>query len=188
MKKILLILTVIMATFSSSAQSGYRGFADLGYTFGVGDYPFGRFEVSTTHGYQVVPYFYVGAGVGFHFMQKYETKGMGDYALDIRDAKVSIPFFIDLHSTFMKTKFSPFVDVKLGYFVTNHDGFYANASAGVRMKTIGHQAITLAIGYSFEELEFQTFGHFTSSSSMNYTRDPRKLGTEGISLKLGYEF
>lgn len=189
MKKILLFVAILFATLSASAQSGYRGFADLGYTIGVGDYEFGRFEISTTHGYQVCPYFYVGAGVGFHFMSKYETKGMGEYALDTRDSKVGIPLFVDLHSTFMKTKFAPYVDVKLGHFLTNGDGFYANASAGVRMKTIGHQAVTLSIGYTFEKLKFETFDRFTHPGvNMDYSRSSRLLDTEGISIKLGYEF
>ena len=190
MKKFLLALCVILAGISANAQDfnrGYRGYADLGYTIGVGDYEFGRFEISTTHGYQVNPYFFVGAGVGFHFMSKYETKGM-EIPLDVRDSKVSIPLYVDFRGTFMKTKFAPFVDVKLGHFLTNHDGFYANASAGVRMKTVGKQAVSLSIGYTFEKLEFETFERFTSHTSMNYTRDPRKLDTEGISIKLGYEF
>ncbi len=192
MKKTLLLLCLIIAGFSAKAQddstSGYRGYADLGYTLGVGDYEFGRFEISTTHGYQVCPFFYVGAGVGFHFMSKYDTKDM-EYALDSRDSKVSIPIFVDLHSTFMKTKFAPFVDVKLGHFVTNGDGFYANASAGVRMKTIGKQSVTLSIGYTFEKLKFETFDRFTNPGiNMDYTRSSRLLDTEGISIKVGYEF
>lgn len=191
MKKTLLLLCVFVAGFTAKAQdnySGYCGFADLGYTIGVGDYEFGRFEISTAHGYQVSPYFFVGAGVGFHFMSKYETKGM-TYALDTRDSKVSIPLFVDLHSQFMKTKFAPFVDVKLGHYVTNGDGFYANASAGVRMRTIGHQAVTLSIGYTFEKLKFETFDKFTHPGlNMDYTRSSRLLDTEGISIKVGYEF
>lgn len=192
MKKTLLLLCLIIAGLSAKGQddstSSYRGYADLGYTLGVGDYEFGRFEISTTHGYQVCPFFYVGAGVGFHFMSKYDTKDM-EYALDSRDSKVSIPIFVDLHSTFMKTKFAPFVDVKLGHFVTNGDGFYANASAGVRMKTIGKQAVTLSIGYTFEKLKFETFDRFTNPGiNMDYTRSSRLLDTEGISIKVGYEF
>ena len=192
MKKILLLLTVLFAGLTAKAQndfnSGYRGFVDLGYTIGVGDYEFGRFEISTTHGYQVHPYFYVGAGVGFHFMSKYETKGM-EYAHDTRDSKVSIPLFVDLHSAFTKTKFAPFVDLKLGHFVTNGDGFYANISAGFRMKTIGKQAVTLSIGYTFEKLKFETFNRFTNPGiNMDYTRSSRLLDMEGISIKVGYEF
>lgn len=189
MKKIFLLFAMMTAVISCFAQtnSGYRGFSDLGYTVGVGDYDFGRFEISTTHGYQVNPYFFLGGGVGFHFMQSYETKGM-EIALDKRDSKVSIPIFADFRGTFSKRKFAPFVDLKLGYFVTNNDGFYGNISAGCRMNVKGNQAVSLSIGYTYEKLEFETFGRFTSSTSMNYTRDPRKLDCEGVSIKLGYEF
>ncbi len=62
------------------------------------------------------------------------------------------------------------------------------SSAGCRMTVKGNQAVSLSIGYTYEKLEFETFGRFTSSTSMNYTRDPRKLDCEGVSIKLGYEF
>lgn len=192
MKKIFLIIMMVVTTLVMKAQDntfggGYRGFADLGYTIGVGDYNFGRFEISTTHGYQVNPYFFVGGGVGFHFMSSYETKGM-DIPLDKRDSKVSIPLFADFRGTFCKRKFAPFADLKLGYFVTNNDGFYGNVSAGCRMALKGKQGISLSIGYTYEKLEFQTFSRFNGTTSMNYTRTPRKLDCEGISIKLGYEF
>lgn len=192
MKKIFLIIMIVVTTLVMKAQDntfggGYRGFADLGYTIGVGDYNLGRFEISTTHGYQVNPYFFVGGGVGFHFMSSYETKDM-DIPLDKRDSKVSIPLFADFRGTFSKRKFAPFADLKLGYFVTNNDGFYGNVSAGCRMALKGKQGISLSIGYTYEKLEFQTFSRFNSTTSMNYTRTPRKLDCEGISIKLGYEF
>ncbi|WP_170957579.1 hypothetical protein [Duncaniella freteri] len=41
-----------------------------------------------------------------------------DISLDERDSKVSIPLFADFRGTFTKRKFAPFVDLKLGYFVT----------------------------------------------------------------------
>ena len=192
MKKIFLIIMIVVTTLVMKAQDntfggGYRGFADLGYTIGVGDYNLGRFEISTTHGYQVNPYFFVGGGVGFHFMSSYETKDM-DIPLDKRDSKVSIPLFADFRGTFSKRKFAPFADLKLGYFVTNNDGFYGNVSAGCRMALKGKQGISLSIGYTYEKLEFQTFSRFNSTTSMNHTRTPRKLDCEGISIKLGYEF
>lgn len=61
MKKLLLFLLVMVGAIGCRAQqtAGYRGGADLGYTIGVGDYDFGRFEISTTQGYQVNPYFFV---------------------------------------------------------------------------------------------------------------------------------
>lgn len=193
MKKVILLFAMHLAFASSQAQDntfghGYRGFADLGYTIGVGDYDFGRFEISTTHGYQVNPYFFVGGGVGFHFMSSYETKDM-EIPLDKRDSKVSIPLFTDFRGTFSKGKFAPFVDLKLGYFVTNNDGFYCNLSAGCRMALKGKQGITLSIGYTYEKLEFQTFERFTSPGhDMNYSRSDRQLACDGVSIKLGYEF
>lgn len=193
MKRFILIFVLTLACVMSYAQSntyggGYRGFADLGYTIGVGDYDFGRFEISTTHGYQVNPYFFVGGGVGFHFMESYKTPGM-EYSLDERKSKVSIPLFADFRGTIGKKRFSPFVDLKLGYFVTNNDGFYGNLSAGCRMALKGKQGISLSIGYTYEKLEFETFERFTNPGhNMNYTRSPRKLDCEGISLKLAYEF
>lgn len=192
MKRILFICFLSLASFVINAQdnlpsNGYRGFANFGYTVGVGDYEFGRFEVSTTQGYQFNPYFFVGGGVGFHFMQSYETAGM-EIALDKRDAKVSIPLFADLRGTFSKRKFAPFIDLKAGYFLTNNDGLYGNISVGCRMTVKRKQAVSLSVGYTYEKLEFETFDRFMNSTSMNYTRSSRKLDCEGISIKIGYEF
>lgn len=45
MKKVFILLTMMAMTIGCFAQAtkGYHGFADLGYTIGVGDYEFGRF-------------------------------------------------------------------------------------------------------------------------------------------------
>lgn len=184
MKKILLLLSLCIVSLSSFAHddfnNGYRGYADLGYTIGIGDYKFGRFEVSTTHGYQVCPYFFVGAGVGFHFMQKC-TYGSKPIILDKRDSKVSIPLYANLRGIFSKRKFAPFVDAKAGYFITNHDGFYGAASVGCRMRVKEKQAISLSVGYVYEKLEFESLRNLS-------LRVPNKLNCEGISIKIGYEF
>lgn len=189
MKKLLLFLLVMVGAIGCRAQqtAGYRGGADLGYTIGVGDYDFGRFEISTTQGYQVNPYFFVGAGLGFHFMESYHTKDML-VPLDERKAKVSIPLFADFRGTFSKRKFAPFVDLKLGYFVTNNDGFYGNIAVGCRMMTKGKHGVNLSIGYTYENLEFETFHRFISNMSLDYERLPRKESCEGVSIKVGYEF
>jgi hypothetical protein len=194
MKKLFLFFALMSVfTLGMSAQgtstftNGYRGFADLGYTIGVGDYEFGRVEVNTTHGYQINPYIFIGAGAGLHFMSSYETPDM-DIALDTRDSKVCIPIFAAARVNFTKTKVSPFIDVKGGTFVTSGDGLYLAAAAGCRIATTGKQGLNISLGYTFEKLEFETFGRFTSTHNMNYTRNPRKLDAEGVSIKIGYEF
>lgn len=89
---IILALTITSANAQNISNNCYRGYVDAGYTFGIGDYDFGRFEVNTSHGYQINPHLYVGAGAGLHFMSSYKTSGM-DIPLDTRDSKVDIPVF-----------------------------------------------------------------------------------------------
>lgn len=191
MKKIFLLLGVLLTTLSSFGQEqskGYRGFAELGYGIGVGDYEFGRFSIETSHGYQFNHYFFLGAGMGFQFSSKYETPGM-EYALDKRDSKVDIPIFANVHLNFLKKRLSPFIDLKGGAYVNNGGGAYVNASVGLRIATTARQAVNIYVGYAFQQLEFETFGRFTNPGhNMNYTRDARRLDAEAVTIKVGYEF
>ena len=191
MKKYLLILTVLLASQVLYAQNkaggSYRGFVDGGYTIGIGDYDFGRFEINTSHGYQINPFFYVGGGLGLHFMPEYKTKGM-DIPLDQREGKVDIPLFANLRANVSKGKIVPFIDGKAGTYVTNNGGLYLNLSAGCRIAINEKQAVNILVGYTTEKLEFESFSRFVSSKNMNYTTSARKLNTEGIAIKIGYEF
>ena len=69
------------------SRNCYRGYIDAGYSIGVGDYEFSRFEVNTSHGYQINPHLFLGAGAGLHFMSSYETKDM-EITIEIRDRQV----------------------------------------------------------------------------------------------------
>lgn len=185
------VMLICSACMVSNAQntSGncYRGFVDAGYDVGIGDYDFGRFVINTTHGYQFNPYIFLGAGTGLHFMSKYETKNM-DIPLDIRESKVDIPVYANTHVNFTKGKIAPFVDGKAGTFVTNNGGIFLNISAGCRIASNEKQAVSIAIGYASEKLEFETFNKFNSSHDMSYTRKSRALDTECITLRVWYEF
>ncbi|MDO4755960.1 MAG: hypothetical protein Q4A54_06425 [Parabacteroides sp.] len=184
----MLLMTASIVSFAQNVSGNcYRGFIDAGYTIGVGDYDMGRFEVNTSHGYQINPFIYLGAGLGLHFFPSYETGGM-DIPLDIRESKVDIPVFANARCNFLKGKYSPFIDIKGGTYVNNNGGLYINASAGCRFAIGSKQAINLSIGYTTQKLEFETFDRFISSSSMDYTRDATTYNAEGVSIKLGYEF
>lgn len=172
---------------TSAISAGYHRFADFGYTIGFGDYELSRFELSSTHGYQFNPYFFIGAGLGIHFMSEYKTPNM-DIPLDYRDSQVDVPIYANLRLTMINGPISPFIDGKCGYYLTHHGGLYLNASVGCRFSTWGRQALNVYIGYSNENLEFETFDNFYSSHNMDYKRSKRNLSTEGITIKLGYEF
>ncbi len=177
----------LTASAQNTASNCYRGFADAGYTIGIGDYDMGRFEINTSHGYQINPFIYLGAGLGLHFMPEYETSGMS-IALDSRESKVDIPVFANAKLNMSKSKYAPFVDGKVGIYVTNNGGLYMNISAGLRIATNERQAVNICVGYTREELEFESFDSFFGTSSMKYYTSSRKLTTEGIAIKVGYEF
>lgn len=190
-KMILMVAAFVVCICSTSAQNVsrncYRGFVDAGYSVGIGDYDFGRFEINTTHGYQFNPYFFLGAGTGFHFMSSYKTGNM-DIPLDIRESTVDIPLFANVRCNFTKKKVAPFVDLKGGTYVTNNGGLYVNVSAGCRFAINKRQAINVSIGYATEKLEFETFDEFIDSSSMDYLRKPSKYDAEAVTLRVGFEF
>lgn len=193
MKKTLLLVICTLLCLVTKVQAQelrsncYRGNVEAGYSVGIGDYNFGRFEINTTHGYQFNPNFFLGAGTGLHFMSSYETGGM-DIALDARESKVDIPVFANIRCNLLNKKFSPFVDVKGGTFVTNNGGLYLVAAVGCRYAINDKYALSLSAGYAKEKLEFETFDDFVGSQSMDYKTSPRKLAVEAISIKLGFEF
>jgi hypothetical protein len=202
MKKVIVALVLMfglsLSVFSQdySVKRGYKGFIDFGYSFNVAmdgfadeisGYDSDKLFWSTSHGYQFNPYLFLGGGVGFHLMQKYETPYM-DIPLDSRDYMIDIPVYAETRITFINGNISPFISGRGGYYFTHNGGLYLNASVGCRFALSTNHAINVFVGYSSENLEFDTFKRFTSSSSMNYNTEKRKLSTEGFSIKVGYEF
>ena len=112
MRKVILLFALLLSANGSNAQNTakncYRGYVDAGYSVGIGDYDFGRYEVNTSHDYQINPYLFIGAGTGLHFMASYKTKDM-DIPLDIRDSKVDIPVFANIRCNFLKTIFTSLI-------------------------------------------------------------------------------
>lgn len=147
-------------------QKGYRGFLDMGYTIGTGDFGLDRIELSTSQGYQILPGFYAGAGVGVH------------YYFDA-DA-VEIPIFADLRADLLKHSVCPFIDMKIGYTVHEDTGFYFNPMVGVRFAVGSRRAVSFGIGYTMQRIEFDySLSGYSYSDSIN---------CGGFSIKVGFEF
>lgn len=149
--------------------TGYRGFIDLGYTVGIGDWGIGRLEATTSHGYQFNPYFFLGAGSGVHY---YCTDGVDDLV---------VPIFLDIRGNFTKGAIVPFAGIKAGYsFIATESfedfGAYLAPAIGVKFMMSEKSAFNLSLGYTFQFAEIYYYGY---SSSEN---------TGGISIKLGFEF
>ena len=59
---VLLVLGICLT--GKAVEPGYRGFVDYGYFVGTGDFDGSTLnEISTTHGYQILPQLFVGGGV-----------------------------------------------------------------------------------------------------------------------------
>ena len=153
---------------------GYRGFVDDGYTFGVGKWKnTDRLEMTMSHGYQVVPWFYVGLGVGIHYWTD-EDMHFGN-----------IPLFADFRADFLESSVTPFLDLKIGYAFglnDNGNGFYCNPSVGVRFAMSSSYGINVGLGYEVQMCKI----YYSSYLGDYYGWKVENLG--GISLKVGMDF
>ncbi len=159
--------TMAGRTSSGGLKMGYRGFVDFGGGIGVGDWGDGRVGVTTSHGFQVCPYFFVGAGFGVNYHVDWEV--------------VEIPIFLHLRSEFLNNAISPFFDFKVGYSPYDGQGAYVYPSVGCRIGVLGNKAgLSLSIGYEMQMLDMY----------VGYSRywDEEKNPCGAIAFKLAFDF
>lgn len=144
-------------------KSGYKGFVDFGYTFGVGHVSdAGRLSLTTSHGVQINPYLFVGGGttVNYYTSASY----------------FSLPLFANVRGSFMDNSISPFVDLKIGYTIFDVTGFYFSPSIGCRFGLQNGNGVNVSLGYEMQKgtLEFDSY-----STSVT---------VGGVALRVGYDF
>lgn len=119
---------------NSGNQTGYKGFVDLGYTIGVGDWGIDRLELSTSHGWQFNPYLYVGAGVAANYYFDAEVVGL--------------PFFAHVRGNILNNSISPYVDFRIGYSpLEDVQGFYMAPSIGCKI-----YSFNVSLGYVMQKV------------------------------------
>lgn len=141
-KKLLIVTVLILSFLPMSGQGvskGYRGFVDIGYTIGVGDFDNGRFEITTTHGYQALPWLFVGGGIGIN-------RWSGNL-----DATSTPLFGVIRFDVSFGGKLSPFVDFKIGGNLGDMRGFYFHPSLGGRFALNEKCGLSLAVGYTLQK-------------------------------------
>lgn len=147
---------------NSFINLGYRGFVDFGYTLGVGDYDTGRLELSTSHGYQIIPQLYIGGGIGLH------------YYLD--GEEIAIPIYTDIRTDILNAPVTPFFDLKIGYTVTDLSGLYLSPSIGCSFRISNGARCNIGIGYVMQKAEIWGWDWYDS------------INLGGISFKVGFDF
>lgn len=156
----------------NGATAGYNLFFETGYTIGIGDYDFGRFEVVNIHGYQFNSHIFWGMGVGYK----------------VFDDAYSIPLFTDFRVNFLNNKNTPYFEVKLGYSLGDVSGIMVAPTFGYRLGVGNSSALTFSVAYELQRGEVVSYYYYYDyyySYYYSYYHD-ENLG--GIAIKLGFEF
>lgn len=189
MKRILLIVLALIACLLVSARQperGYRGFVDWNNSirlyYNDGWIPTPKYEysyysgISTSHGYQITPVWFVGAGLSIE-----HSRHEGRYIL---------PVFLEGRADFKWGKFTPFADLKAGYHLTDNGGPYISPSIGYRFNWGRKVGINLAIGCAFKCYSVDIIHYELHPGSMNPTRIVEKDHYIDcpLCLRLGIDF
>lgn len=161
MKKSLLFIVLAFASISLSAQTlkgnSYKGFADISFSPGNDGVYYKLntmgYGLTTSQGYQINPYVYVGAGFGVHL-----------YTMDNFETGVALPLFTNFRANFTKTKVSPFFDAKIGYSVVDLKGLYLSPSFGVRIGLKDNLGLNIKVGYSAQKFSYWAYRYSIKDS------------------------
>ncbi|MBR2947267.1 MAG: hypothetical protein IKC17_01605 [Bacteroidales bacterium] len=161
MKKsiIIAVLLTALCSFSAKAQDiWYQGEVEVGYSLGVGEYPFNRLNLQTIHGARFGDYFSAGAFIGFDYLHESE--------------ETIIPIGINLKGYYpIGEGIAPYLYLDLGY------GIYADDTDLSGLK------FDIGIGMQLRMFKVQ-LGY----DQFNLGSDGFSVGFGAIQLKLGIMF
>ena len=152
MKKILMVIVLLLGgVFTSFAQSGYRGFADIGLGAGFNKVFGFNAMISTTHGYQCNGHIFTGAGVGIGYSGMEIPQNYNLPAGVSVDARVGmrVPLYANFRYDYsLISSKSFFFSTKLGYDLVA-DGYYISAEFGVRFGRNSAVSYNLGLGLDY---------------------------------------
>lgn len=146
---------------NNAAHRGYAGFVELGG--GLGLNTAGAFvNMTTSHGYQIIPQLFTGIGAGAHF--------------DIENSLISVPTFVDIRYNILDNNITPFLDVKAGYAFLDLQGVYFSPSLGCRFGLSDNIALNLSFNYQLQGAK-ASYEYYDWTIKLHY-----------LGLRLGVEF
>ena len=145
---------------------GYRGFFDFAGAFPVSFNGYGTYSFQMAVGYQINPYFFLGAGLSV------------DLFFD--EGVFSVPIYGDFRVNFLNKPITPFFDTRIGYSVYGGKGLYVNPNLGVSFGLNNRTALTFSVGYTKQYIELRS-PYFPFNIS-------HRGFMESVCFKLGVEF
>lgn len=193
MKRILIVFTVLAFSgilHARQPQRGYRGFLDwsssyrtesFGYWMSdnnIRTYRDGTFYtgVSTSHGYQINPMFFVGAGFGMERCSK-------------RDNWL-VPLFAEGRVDLQLGRLTPFGDVRLGANLSEGGGIYFSPTIGYRFNWGRKVGVNLGLGLTLSGYTAEHYeGWFDSPDSYEiYYVGKRHHVRAYFTFRVGFDF
>lgn len=145
MKRILIITSLLLIALFASArqpQRGYRGFFDWSNSVRSDKFWYSEDDrvsttshywgFSTSHGYQINPIFFVGAGLA---MEK--CSDLGNWIA---------PVFVQGRADFKFGNYTPFGDLRLGVNMAEGAGVYFSPTVGYRFNWGRKMGVNLGLG------------------------------------------
>ena len=166
-------------------QKGYRGFFDLEFYKSIDAISEDHFGFSTTHGYQFKPWLFVGAGAGMKISHNKHCKH--DFAK--KTDFYMFPVFADVRFDLLKSKFSPYLDCRVGYTLGNKAySLMFNPSVGCRMGLTDKLAINASLGYSMQRTDIAVVSIGNTAIWHHEGSNEQNNPYHCLSIKLGVEF
>ena len=138
---ITLFILAAIALCGSARQPGrgYRGFIDWNNSITTYEvwYPGNSMTyyytgVATSHGYQFNPYLFIGAGLSIDYCH--------------RDGSIEVPLFLQARGDLKFGRFTPFLDLRGGYTLTDGGGWNLSPTIGYRFNWGRKVGINVGVG------------------------------------------
>ena len=124
------------------SKKGYR--TQIEQTIDFGD--FGAFGYDAIFGYQFNSHLQLGGGIGLRALSD-EVTGDG----------FGVPLYADFKVNFLKTKVTPFFDLKAGSLITADPTFYFSPSVGVKIHFSKARALSISTGVAWAGCEYYDY-------------------------------
>ena len=181
----LLIILSAIACIARQPEKGYRGFTDIGtstrsvkfLTTPTASYSEMQSYVgfSTTHGYQFNQNIFLGGGLNVEY--------------NINDDMWLAPLYLDMRIDLCFGVFTPFIDARLGYNLTEGSGLYFSPTVGYRFNWDRKVAINLGVGISLYNYQYIFYdASIDMNGNVSQFSGEARSNKVYFSARLGLEF
>ena len=155
------------------SKKGYR--TQIEQTLEFGD--FVAFGYDAIFGYQFNSHLQLGGGIGLRGLSG-EVTGDG----------FGVPLYADFKVNFLKTKVTPFADLKAGALITADPSFYFSPSVGVKIHFSKARALSISTGVAWAECDYYDYYGYYIGDEYYYNEYYYDYTGCAFSFKINYQF